>query len=59
MREKTRKGSFEKDAAGWRGYIFVVCIRILNHVKTGKAPLLIKVSHPPGSYSSLPTDCET
>lgn len=58
--KKRRKGSFEKDAVSGRGIHLCSVYPYLNQAKkTGKVPLLIKVSHPSAPYSSLPADCET
>lgn len=55
-REKRREGSFEKDAASGRE--IYLCSVHLNHMKEKKKKekllLLIKGSHPPAPYSSLP-----
>lgn len=56
-REKRSKGSFEKDAASGRE--IYLCSVHLNHVKGKKQKerllFLIKGSHPPAPYSSLPS----
>lgn len=55
--KKRKKGSLKKrNAADGQGEELCGASPYLNGVKTGRAALFIKVSHPSAPYSSAPTD---
>lgn len=56
--EEKKKGLLKKRMRQMGRGRALWCVSISECVRTGKAALFIKVSHPSAPYSSAPTDCK-